>query len=145
MTTSAVKNRRRQDVNRTRGQFDDILEELTHRIDVPARVRDKVHEAKEAVQVMTEEVEQQVPEIVETHPVTAELLVTAELPVTADETASQMTELTDEVREEVPPQVAAHVAPLPVTARKRPLPIAAIVVAALLVLLFLRRMLRRNS
>ena len=139
MTTSAVKNRRRQDVNRTRGQFDDILEELTHRIDVPARVRDKVHEAKEAVQVMTEEVEQQVPEIVETH------LVTAELPVTADETASQKTELTDEVREEVPPQVAAHVAPLPVTARKRPLPIAAIVVAVLLVLLFLRRMLRRNS
>jgi methyl-accepting chemotaxis protein len=139
MTTSAVKNRRRQDVNRTRGQFDDILEELTHRIDVPARVRDKVHEAKEAVQVMTEEVEQQVPEIVETHPVTAELLVTA------DETASQMTELTDEVREEVPSQVAAHVAPLPVTARKRPLPIAAIVVAVLLVLLFLRRMLRRNS
>jgi LysM repeat protein len=139
MTTSAVKNRRRQDVNRTRGQFDDILEELTHRIDVPARVRDKVHEAKEAVQVMTVEVEQQVPEIVETHPVTAELLVTA------DETASQMTELTDEVREEVPSQVAAHVAPLPVTARKRPLPIAAIVVAVLLVLLFLRRILRRNS
>ena len=133
MTTSAVKNRRRQDVNRTRGHFDDILEELTHRIDVPARVRDKVHEAKEAVQVMTEEVEQQVPEIVET------------FPVTADETASQITELVDEVPEQVPPQVYAHVAPAPVTARKRPLPIAAIVVAVLLVLLFLRRMLRRNS
>lgn len=139
MTSSAVKNRRRQDVNRTRGQFDDILEELTHRIDVPARVRDKLHEAKNTVQVATEEVEQQVPEIVETHP------VTAELPVTADETASQMTELTDEVREEVPPQVAAHVAPLPVTARKRPLPIAVIAVAVLLVLLVLRRLLRRNS
>ena len=46
MTTSAVKNRRRHGIDRTRGQFDDILEELTHRIDVPARVRDKVHEPR---------------------------------------------------------------------------------------------------
>jgi hypothetical protein len=132
MTTSAVKNRRRQGTDRTRGQFDDILEELTHRIDVPARVRDKVHDAKETVQVKTEEVEQQVPEIAET------------LPVTADEVASQIEELADEVREEVPPQVAAYVAPPTVTTRKQPLPIAAIAMAVLLVLLVLRRLLRRN-
>lgn len=59
MTTSSVKNRRRQDIDRPRGQFDDALGELTHKIDVPARIRDKVHDAKESVRVKPEEVTQQ--------------------------------------------------------------------------------------
>ena len=132
MTTSAVKNRRRQGIDRTRGQFDDILEELTHKIDVPARVRDKVHDAKQTVQVKAEEVKQQAPETAET------------LQETAVEAASQVTDLADQARDEVPLQVAAHVAPPTVTAKQRPLPIAAVVVAVLMVLLVLRRLLRRK-
>ena len=162
MTSSAVKNRRRHGIDRTRGQFDDILEELTHRIDVPARVRDKVHDVEETVQVKATEVEQQVPEIAETldlaetldvaeTPDVAETLDLAETPdlaetldVAADEAAWQIEELAGELPEEVLPQMAAHVAPEPVTARQRP-PIVAIAVAVLLVLLVLRRLLRRNS
>jgi uncharacterized membrane protein YqiK len=59
MTTSSLKNRRRQDIDRTRGQFDDALGELTHKIDVPARIRDKVHDSKETARVKAEEVKQQ--------------------------------------------------------------------------------------
>jgi hypothetical protein len=162
MSSSAVKNRRRHGIDRTRGQFDDILEELTHRIDVPARVRDKVHDVEETVRVKAQEVEQQVPEIAETLEVTeilevaktlevadtlevAEILEVAEtLEVAADEATWQIEELADELPEQDFPQVAAHVAPEPVTARQR-LPIAAIAVAVLLVLLVLRRLLRKNS
>lgn len=143
MTSSAVKNRRRHGIDRTRGQFDDILEELTHRIDVPARVRDKVHDVEETVRVKAQEVTQQVPEIAENLEV-AEILEVAEtLEVAADEATWQIEELADELPEENFPQVAAHVAPEPVTARQR-LPIAAIAMAVLLVLLVLRR-LRKNS
>ena len=138
MTSSAVKNRRRHGIDRTRGQFDDILEELTHRIDVPARVRDKVHDVEETVRVKAQEVTQQVPEIAET------LEVAEILEVAAEEATWQIEELADELPEENFPQVAAHVAPEPVTARQR-LPIAAIAVAVLLVLLVLRRLVRRNS
>jgi hypothetical protein len=144
MTSSAVKNRRRHGIDRTRGQFDDILEELTHRIDVPARVRDKVHDVEETVQVKAEEVEQQVPEIAETLDVAETLEVAETLDVAADEAAWQIEELAGELPEEVLPQMAAHVAPEPVTARQRP-PIVAIAVAVLLVLLVLRRLLRRSS
>ena len=144
MTSSAVKNRRRHGIDRTRGQFDDILEELTHRIDVPARVRDKVHDVEETVQVKAAEVEQQVPEIAETLDVAETLEVAETLDVAADEAAWQIEELAGELPEEVLPQMAAHVAPEPVTARQRP-PIVAIAVAVLLVLLVLRRLLRRNS
>ncbi len=181
MTSSAVKNRRRHGIDRTRGQFDDILEELTHRIDVPARVRNKVHDIEEPVLIKAQEVEQQLPEIAETLEV-PETLVAAEtlevsdalevaetpedseileaseieleaaeipevaetLEVVAAEAAWQIEELTDGLPEEDLPQVAAHVAPEPVTARQR-LPIAAIAVAVLLVLLVLRRLVRRNS
>ena len=144
MTSSAVKNRRRHGIDRTRGQFDDILEELTHRIDVPARVRDKVHDVEETVRVKAQEVTQQVPEIAETLEV-AEILEVAEtLEVAAEEATWQIEELADELPEENLPQVAAHVAPEPVTTRQR-LPIAAIAVAVLLVLLVLRRLVRRNS
>ncbi len=150
MTSSAVKNRRRHGIDRTRGQFDDILEELTHRIDVPARVRDKVHNVEEIAQVKAAEVEQQVLEITETLETTetlevAETLDVGEtLDVAADEAAWQIEELAGELPEEVLPQMAAHVAPEAVTARQRP-PIVAIAVAVLLVLLVLRRLLRRNS
>ncbi|MGB9279461.1 MAG: DUF3618 domain-containing protein [Pseudonocardiaceae bacterium] len=65
MTTSSLKSRRRHDIDRTRGQFDDALGELTHRIDVPARVRDKVHGAKENRRVKVEEVKEQLPETTE--------------------------------------------------------------------------------
>jgi hypothetical protein len=144
MTSSAVKNRRRHGIDRTRGQFDDILEELTHRIDVPARLRDKVHDVEETVQVDAEEVEQQVPEIAQTLDVAETLEVAGTLEVAAGEAAWQIEELADELPEEVLPQMAPHVAPESVTARQRP-PIVAIAVAVLLVLLVLRRLLRRNS
>jgi hypothetical protein len=180
MSSSAVKNRRRHGIDRTRGQFDDILEELTHRIDVPARVRNKVHDIEETVLIKAQEVEQQLPEIAETlevpetlvaaetlevsdalevaeTPEDSEILEDSEIPeaaetpevaetleVVAAEAAWQIEELTDGLPEEVLPQVAAHVAPEPITARQR-LPIAAIAVAVLLVLLVLRRLVRRNS
>jgi regulator of protease activity HflC (stomatin/prohibitin superfamily) len=59
MTTSSLKNGRRQDVDRTRGQLDDTLKELTYKIVVPASVRDKVHNPKKTVQVKAEAVRQQ--------------------------------------------------------------------------------------
>ncbi len=141
MTTSSLKNRRRQDIDRTRGQFDDTLGELTHRIDVPARVRDKVHDAKENVRVKAQEVTQQGHAKVEE--VKQQINEGTEaLQAEAGGVARQADRLTHQVLAELPSPVAERIEPLMAPARQRPLLIAAVAVGVLLVLLVLRRLLR---
>jgi chromosome segregation ATPase len=165
MTTSSLKNRRRHDIDRTRGQFDGALEELTHRINVPERVRDKVHDAKENVRVKTEEVKQQAQAKTEevsqqaqakteevkqqaqakTEEVKQQVYEGVEaLQAKAGGVAEQADRLTRKVLAELPPPLAGRIEPLMVPARQRPLLTVAVAVAALLVLLVLRHVLRRN-
>lgn len=113
-------------------------------VDVAARVKDKVLDTKETVQVKTEEVKQQAQakaEEVKQHVQGG----TEVLQAKAGEVALQAKSLTDQVRGKLPPPVAARSEQLVATARQRPLPTAAVAVVVLLVLrLVLRRLLRRN-
>lgn len=101
---------------------------------VASRVKDKVVDTKETVQVKAEEVKQQVSQGTEA------------LQTKAGEVASQVKGLAERVRDNVPARVATRVEPLMTTARHRPLPTAAVAVVVVLVLrLVLQRLLRRNS
>src|ERR1700712_6102110 len=59
MTGPSREEEIRKDIERTRAQLGHTVEALAHKVDVPARVKDKVHETKETVQVKAEEVKQQ--------------------------------------------------------------------------------------
>lgn len=129
MTSSSREDELRQDIERTRAQLGDTVEALAHKADVPARVKDKVHDTKETVQLKAEEVTEHV------------LEGTESLQVKAAEMASQAERLIHQALEKLPPPVAQRIEPLIATARQRPLPAAVVAVAVLLVL---RRLLRSN-
>jgi hypothetical protein len=131
------------------------LEELTHKIHVPARVRDKVHATKQTVQVKTEEVKQQPQtnaEETKQQPATnaeetkQQIYECPEvLHTQAEGVAPQVMRLTHQVLEELPPPVAVRTEPHTTTARQWPLPALAAAVGMLLVLLLvLRRLLCRK-
>lgn len=129
MTSSSREDELRQDIERTRAQLGDTVEALAHKADVPARVKDKVHDTKETVQLKAEEVTEHV------------LGGTEALQARATEMASQTERLIHQALEKLPPPVAQRIEPLIATARQRPLPAAVVAVAVLLVL---RRLLRSN-
>ncbi|HZA17679.1 MAG TPA: DUF3618 domain-containing protein [Pseudonocardiaceae bacterium] len=129
MTSSSREDELRQDIERTRAQLGDTVEALAHKADVPARVKDKVHDTKETVQLKAEEVTEHV------------LEGTEALQARATEMASQTERLIHQALEKLPPPVAQRIEPLIATARQRPLPAAVVAVAVLLVL---RRLLRSN-
>jgi hypothetical protein len=140
MTTSTREDGLREDIEHTREQLGDTLEALVRKVDVPARVKDKVHDAKETVQVKAEDVKQQAQ-------VKAEEVKqyvregTEALQVKADEVTLQAQGRTQQALAKLPPPVAARLEPLMTTARRRPLPTAAVGVGVLLVL---RRLLRKK-
>jgi uncharacterized protein DUF3618 len=129
MTASSAEDEIRQDIERTRAQLGDTVEALAHKADVPARVRDKVHDTKQTMQAKTEELTQHA------------LEGTAALQAKAGEVALRAQRLIDQAIAALPPPVAARVEPLMATVRQRPLPAAAV---AIVVLFVLRRLLRRN-
>jgi hypothetical protein len=126
---TASEDELRQDIERTRAQLGDTVEALAHKADVPARVKDKVHDTKETVQVKAEEVTQHV------------LEGTEALQAKAGEMASQAEHLIRQALGKLPPPVAARIEPLVAAVRQRPLPAAAVAVG---MLLMLRRLLRKN-
>jgi hypothetical protein len=129
MSASSREEEIRKDIERTRAQLGHTVEALAHKVDVPARVKDKMHDTKETVQVKAEVVTQQV------------LERTAALQAKASEVTQQAERLIHETLEKLPPPVAARIEPLVVAARQQPLAAAAIAVGVLLVL---RRLLRRK-
>lgn len=129
MTASSREEEIRKDIERTRAQLGHTVEALAHKVDVPARVKDKMHDTKETVQVKAEVVTQQV------------LERTAALQAKASEVTQQAERLIHETLEKLPLPVAARIEPLVVAARQQPLAAAAIAVGVLLVL---RRLLRRK-
>lgn len=167
MTTTSVKNRRRQDIDRTGGQFGDSLEELTHRIYVPARVRDKVQETKQTVQVNADEFKQQartkaddVEEQVQAkaEDVKQQGLTKAEdvkqhvhegaeaLHAKAAGMASPAKLLPPKAQVKLPAPVAERIEPLMGTVRQRPRSTGFVAVGVLfLLLLLLRRLLCSNE
>jgi hypothetical protein len=103
-------------------------------VDVASRVRAKVLDTQETVQVKADAVKQQVYEGTEA------------LQTKAGEVASQAKGLTQQAVGALLPPVVARIEPLMATARQRPLPVVAVVVVVLLVLqLVVRRLLRGNG
>nr|MBA2473522.1 hypothetical protein [Pseudonocardiales bacterium] len=92
----------------------------------------KAEEAKQQAQAKAEEAKHQVHDGAEA------------LPAEASGVARQADRLTDQVLVELPSPVAERIEPLMAPARQWPLLNAAIAVGVLLVMLFLRRLLRRN-
>ena len=134
MTTSTRENGLRHDIERTREQLGGTLEALAHKVDVPARVKNKVHDAKKTVQVKAEEVKQHVHEGTEA------------LHAKAGEVTGQAQRLTHQAVTKLPPPVATRIEPLMATARRRPLPTAAVGVGLLVALLLvLGRLLYRST
>ncbi len=129
LTTSSREEEIRQNIERTREQLGETVEALAHKVDVPARVKDKVHDTKETVQVKAEEV-------------TERLLESTEAFQTrVGEVALHAEQLIQPALEKLPPPLAGHIASLVAAVKQRPLPAAAVAVGVLLVL---RRLLRRN-
>jgi predicted RNA-binding protein Jag len=129
MTSSSSEDEIRQDIERTRAQLGETVEALAHKVDVPARVKDKVHDTKQTVQAKAEQATQRLQES------------TPALQAKAGEMASQAQRLIHQTLDKLPPPVAQRIEPLIATARQQPLPAAAVAVAVLLVL---RRLLRSN-
>ena len=103
-------------------------------VDVASRVKDKVFDTKETVQITADAVKQQVHAGTET------------LQTTAGKVASQVKSVTAQARDKIPSPMTARVEPLMATAKQRPLPTAAVLVVMVLVLrLVLRRLLRGDS
>ncbi|MGB6162125.1 MAG: hypothetical protein WCF33_12275 [Pseudonocardiaceae bacterium] len=103
-------------------------------VDVASRVKDKVFDATETVQVKADAVKQQVYEGTEA------------LQTMSGKVASQAKGLTQQAMGALLPPVSARIEPLMTRARQRPLPTAAITIVVLLVLqLVLRRLLRGNE
>lgn len=125
-TTSSPEDLLRQDIERNREQLGDAPEALAPKVNLPARIKDKV---QDTVQAKSDEVKQHVHEGTEI------------LQAKASEVAMQAKRLTNRALPKLPPPVAARIDPLIATVRQRPLPTAAVVVGVLLVL---RRLLRRN-
>ncbi len=141
MTTSSREDGLRQAIERTREQLGDTVEALVHKADVPVRVKDKVHDAKETVHVKAEELTQQAQAKagnVKQHVHEG----TEAFQAKAGEVALQAKRLTHQVLGTLPPPVAARIEPLMATARQRPLPTAVVAVG---VFLMLRHLLRRNG
>jgi hypothetical protein len=130
MTSSSSEDEIRQDIERTRAQLGQTVEALAHKVDVPARVKDKVHDTKQTVQVKADQATQHLQESIPA------------LQAKAGEMASQGERLIHQALEKLPPPVAERIEPLIAMARQRPLPAAAVAVAVLLVL---RRLLRSTK
>lgn len=103
-------------------------------VDVASRVKDKVFDATETMQVTADAVKQQVSEGTEA------------LQTTAGQVASQVKDLTQQAVGAVLPPISVRIEPLMTTARQRPLPTAGVAIVVLVVLqLVLRRLLRGNE
>jgi hypothetical protein len=101
--------------------------------EVKQQAQAKTQEVKQQAQAKTQEVKRHVHEGTET------------LQAKAGGVVEQADRLTREVLAELPPPLAGRIEPLVAPARQRPLLTVALAVAALLVLLVLRHVLRRNK
>jgi hypothetical protein len=106
MTSSSPEDEIRQDIERTRAQLGQTVEALAHKVDVPARVKDKVHDTKQTVQVKTDQATQHLQESIPA------------LQAKAGEMASQAERLIHQALEKLPPPVAERIEPLIATARQ---------------------------
>jgi ABC-type transporter Mla subunit MlaD len=107
MTASSPEDEIRQDIERTRAQLGETVEALAHKVDVPARVQDKVHDTKQTVQVKADQATQQLQESIPA------------LQAKAGEMASQAERLIHQALEKLPPPVAERIEPLIATATQR--------------------------
>lgn len=126
MTASAREDEIRQDIERTREQLGATVEALTRKVDVPARLKGKVHETTQILQVKAERVTEHI------------LEGAAALQGQAGERARQVERLIHQALDKLPPPVTARIEPLVALVRRRPLP-AAVVAMSLTLRCLLRK------
>jgi type I site-specific restriction endonuclease len=107
MTASSPEDEIRQEIERTRAELGQTVEALAHKADVPARVKDKVHDTKQTVQVKAEQATQQLQENIPA------------LQAKAGEIASQAERLIHQALQKLPPPVAERIEPLITTATQQ--------------------------
>ena len=107
MTASSPEDEIRQEIERTRAELGQTVEALAHKVDVPARVKDKVHDTKQTVQVKAEQATQQLQENIPA------------LQAKAGEIASQAERLIHQALQKLPPPVAERIEPLIATAAQQ--------------------------
>ena len=129
MTTSTREHELHQDIERTREQLGDTVQARVHKVDVPARVKDKVHDTKETVQAKVDEVKRQLHN------------GTGTLQDKAEEATRRARSLTNQALAKLPPPVAGRIEQVMETVRQRPVPAAAVALGALVLL---RRVFRRS-
>ena len=54
MVTLTREDELHRDIERTRAQLGDTVEALVHKVNVPARIKDKVHDTRQTVQIKAE-------------------------------------------------------------------------------------------
>jgi site-specific DNA-cytosine methylase len=107
MTSSSPEDEIRQDIERTRAELGETVEALAHKVDVPARVQDKMHDTKQTVQAKAEQATQRLQES------------TPALQAKAGEMASQAERLIHQALDKLPPPVAQRIEPLITTATQQ--------------------------
>jgi len=128
-TLSGIPGEILQDIAHTREKLADTMEALAHKVDLPTRLKGKVHDTKETMQDKVEKVRRYLHKGTET------------LQGKADEAAWQAKSLTNQSVAKLPPPVAGRIEQLMKTVRQRPVPAAALVLGVLFVL---RGLLRRS-
>jgi len=99
----------KRDAEQTRERLGDTMDALAHKMDVPARVKEKVHDTTTTVQAK------------------------------ADEVMTHAKNLTDQAMAKLPPPARERIEQASTTVRQRPLPAAVITAAVMLVVWLLAR------
>ena len=107
MTSSSPEDELRQDIERTRAELGQTVEALAHKVDVPARVKDKMRDTKQTVQAKAEHATQQLQES------------TPAPQAKAGEIASQAQRHMHQPLDKLPPPVAQRIEPLITTATQQ--------------------------
>jgi predicted pyridoxine 5'-phosphate oxidase superfamily flavin-nucleotide-binding protein len=128
MATLTREHQLHRDIERTRAQLGDTVEALVHKVNVPARIKDKVHDTQQTVQTKAEKAIQHL------------LDETNALPK-AGQIAVQARHLLSQALEKLPPPLTARLEPLMAKAQQRPVLATVVTLGALVVL---PRLLRRN-
>jgi ABC-type transporter Mla subunit MlaD len=129
MTTLTREDELSRDIERIREQLGDTVEALVYKVNVPARIKDQVHDTQQTVHGKAEEAMEHLLECVNA------------FQAKTSQIAAQAQHMLSQALEKLPPPLTARLEPLMATAKQR-LVLAAAVAGGALVML--PRLLRRN-
>lgn len=127
-----------REIERAREQLSDTVEALAYKVNLPERVKGKVHEASETFQAKADEVKQQAQATAQQ--VGRQMQERAEeLQAKTADVRAQAKGLTDQAMAKLPPTMRERIEHVTMTAMRRPVPTG---VAAVVLFVVVRRVLR---